>query len=95
MIKLSVMYPKTDNLKFDIDYYRESHIPMMRRLIGGALKGFSIDRAVTGPGLPAPYAVIANLLFESVETCKPRWRSTAPRPHPIFRTTRTFSRSFR
>jgi len=68
MIKLSVMYPKTDNLKFDIDYYRESHIPMMWGLIGGALKGLSIDRAVTGPDLPAPYAVVANLLFESVET---------------------------
>jgi uncharacterized protein (TIGR02118 family) len=43
---------------------------MMRRLIGEALKGFSIDRAVTGPDLPAPYAVIANLLFESVETMR-------------------------
>ena len=51
-----------------MDYYRESHIPMMRRLIGERLKGLSVDRAAAGPGLPAPYAVIANLVFESVET---------------------------
>ena len=68
MIKLSVMYPKSEDLKFDMDYYWASHVPMMRRLIGEKLKGFSIDRAATGPDLPAPYAVIANLLFESVET---------------------------
>ncbi len=68
MLKLSVMYPKSEDLKFDMDYYRESHVPMMRRLIGESLKGFSVDRAATGPDLPAPYAVIAHLLFESVET---------------------------
>lgn len=68
MLKLSVMYPKSEDLKFDMDYYRESHVPMIRRLIGERLKGFSVDRAATGPGLPAPYAVIAHLLFESVET---------------------------
>ena len=68
MFKLSVMYPKSEDLKFDMDYYRESHVPMMRRLTGERLKGFSVDRAATGPDLPAPYAVIAHLLFESVET---------------------------
>ena len=68
MIKLSVMYPKAESLQFDMDYYRGSHIPMMLRLIGESLKGFSIDRAATGSDLPAPYAEIANLLFEPVET---------------------------
>jgi uncharacterized protein (TIGR02118 family) len=67
MIKLSVMHPKTQDLKSDMDYYRESHIPMMRRLSGERLKGFSLDRAVAGTDLPAPYAVVANLLFESLD----------------------------
>ncbi|HXJ96216.1 MAG TPA: EthD family reductase [Terriglobia bacterium] len=67
MIRLSVMYPKTDDLKFDMAYYRDTHIPMMRRLIGSRLKEFSLDQAVTGQNLPTPYAVIAHLLFESVE----------------------------
>jgi len=68
MIKLSVMYPNSGDLKFDMDYYRSSHIPMVRRLTGDRLKGLSVDLAATGPDLPAPYAVIANLLFESLET---------------------------
>ncbi len=67
MIKLSVMYPKTDDLKFDMAYYRETHVPMVRRLIGSRLKGFSLDQAVAGQNLPTPYAVIAHLLFESLE----------------------------
>ena len=67
MIKLSVMYPKSQDLKFDMEYYLQSHIPMVRRLIGDRLKGLSVDRAVTGADVPAPYAAIAHLLFDSVE----------------------------
>jgi hypothetical protein len=44
MIKLTVMYPNSEDLKFDMDYYRSTHIPMMQRLIGERLKGFSLDR---------------------------------------------------
>jgi len=55
-------------MKFDMDYYRQTHIPMVRRLIGEKLKELSIDQAAVAADLPAPYAVIANLLFESVET---------------------------
>jgi len=68
MIKLSVMYPQSEGMKFDMDYYRQTHIPMVRRLIGEKLKELSIDQAAVAADLPAPYAVIANLLFESVET---------------------------
>ena len=67
MIKLTVMYPNSEDLKFDMDYYRSTHIPMMQRLIAERLKGFSLDRAA-GADLPAPYAVMANLLFESVKS---------------------------
>jgi uncharacterized protein (TIGR02118 family) len=66
MIKLSVMYPQSESMKFDMDYYRQTHLPMVRRLIGENLKGLSIDHAVAVKDFPAPYAVIANLLFESV-----------------------------
>jgi hypothetical protein len=52
MLKLSVMYPKSENLKFDMDYDRESHVPMMRRLIGERLKGFSVDRACAACAAP-------------------------------------------
>jgi uncharacterized protein (TIGR02118 family) len=67
MIKLTVMYPKTEDLTFDMDYYRDSHVPMLRRLMGERLKGFSLDLAATGPNLPTPYAVIATLLFASLQ----------------------------
>ena len=68
MIKVSVMYPKSEDRKFDMNYYREAHLPMAQRLVGERLKSFSIDQAAAVPGLPAPYAVIANLLFDSLET---------------------------
>jgi len=34
MIKVSVLYPKTKSSAFDMDYYCNSHIPMVREKCG-------------------------------------------------------------
>ena len=70
MIQLSVMYPKTDGMKFDMEYYRQTHLPMMRRLFAERVKGVSLDCAVTAADLPAPYAVMLHVLFDSVDAMK-------------------------
>jgi uncharacterized protein (TIGR02118 family) len=46
---------------------QETHLPMMRRFVGERLKGFWLDTGVSAPNLPAPYAYIPTLLFESLE----------------------------
>jgi uncharacterized protein (TIGR02118 family) len=70
MVKVSVMYPNGVEHKFDMAYYLNSHMPMVRRELGGALKGVSVDEGLGGaqPGSAPKYLVICNLLFESVET---------------------------
>ncbi|MCL5005671.1 MAG: EthD family reductase [Acidobacteria bacterium] len=69
MIKVSVMYPNTPGSTFDMVYYLESHIPMVRQKLGAALKGVMVDQGISGeePATPAPYLAMAHLLFESVE----------------------------
>lgn len=69
MIKVSVMYPNGSDAKFDMPYYLDRHMPMVRDLMGAALKGVNIDQGLAGgqPGAPAPYAVLCHLLFDSVE----------------------------
>jgi len=47
-------------------YYLETHIPLVRRLLGAQLKGVSVDRGIGIPGSPAPYQAIGHLLFDSV-----------------------------
>ena len=69
MIKVSVMYPNSEDAKFDIDYYCNTHIPMASGLLGDAVKGGSIDSGIAGgaPGQAAPFIAIGHLIFESVE----------------------------
>ncbi|MEJ2010521.1 MAG: EthD family reductase [Acidobacteriota bacterium] len=69
MIKVSVMYPNSPGGRFDMAYYLESHIPMVREKLGGALKGVSVDQGIAGdePGSPPPYLALAHLLFDSME----------------------------
>lgn len=68
MIKVSVMYPNGEDVKFDADYYKNSHLPMVSKLVGSALKGLELDLGVGGraPGEAAPYVAIAHLKFENV-----------------------------
>ena len=69
MIKVSVLYPNREGMKFDTVYYLDHHIPMVRQLMGSSLKGVSVERGISGeqPGSPAPYVTTCHLLFDSVQ----------------------------
>ena len=69
MIRVTVVYPNTPGSQFDIAYYCKTHIPLVRRLFGPALKNVAVEQGIAGgtPGSPAPYLAIGQLQFESVE----------------------------
>ena len=69
MIKVSVLYPKTESSSFDMDYYCNSHIPMVRELVGAALKNVAVEGGLGGgaPDSPPPYAAMGHLYFDSIE----------------------------
>jgi uncharacterized protein (TIGR02118 family) len=69
VIKISVLYPNQDGGRFDMDYYCQRHIPMVIEKLGAACKSVSVQQGLSGmmPGTPAPFVVLADLLFESVE----------------------------
>lgn len=69
MIKVSVLYPNGAGVSFDVDYYCNSHVPMVAELLGDALKGGQVDAGLAGgaEGAPAPFAAMGHLLFDSVE----------------------------
>jgi uncharacterized protein (TIGR02118 family) len=70
MITVNVLYPNKDDAKFDMDYYLASHIPMLKRVLGSALKGCVVEQGLGGrePGTKAEFAVLCHLRFDSVES---------------------------
>jgi len=72
MIKVSVMYPNKPGNRFDHDYYREKHLPLIKRRMGAALDYYSIDKGLSGgaPGAPATYVAACHLFCDSVEAYK-------------------------
>jgi len=70
MIRVSVMYPNTPGARFDHDYYRDKHMPMIKKQMGDALKYYTVEKGVTGgaPGTPPTYVGMCHLLCDSIET---------------------------
>ena len=69
MIKVTVFYPNIEGKNFDMDYYCNSHIPMVQERLGDVCKGVSVDQGLFGgePGTAATYVAMAHMLFDSVE----------------------------
>lgn len=69
MVKISVLYPNREDTRFDMEYYLNRHIPMVRQLLGSALRGVSVEQGISGeePGSPTPYVAMGHLLFDSLE----------------------------
>lgn len=69
MIKVSVMYPNGPDAHFDGAYYRDHHMPMVKRLMGDYCKYYTVDQAVAG-GVPAAnvsYIAMGHLFCDSLE----------------------------
>jgi uncharacterized protein (TIGR02118 family) len=69
MIKISVMYPNAEGARFDMEYYCNTHIPMVKKLVGDAIKGSSVEQGISGeaPGSPATYMAIGSLYLDSLD----------------------------
>lgn len=70
MIKVSVLYPHEEGKKFDMDYYLNKHIPMVREKLGDALKNAAVEAGLAGgaPGSPPTYVAMGHLFFDSAES---------------------------
>lgn len=68
MIRVNVLYPSSDGAHFDWTYYLETHVPMVGRKFGAAVKSVSIEQGLAGgaPGSPAAFVALAHFTFESV-----------------------------
>jgi uncharacterized protein (TIGR02118 family) len=69
MIKISVFYPHKEGAAFDMDYYVNRHMPMVRDALGAACKGIAVEHGLSGgaPGSRPPYVAMGHILLESMQ----------------------------
>ena len=69
MIKVSVMYPNNAGARFDHDYYRDKHMPLVKARLGDACKYYTIDKGLAGgaPGTAATYIGMCHIFCDSIE----------------------------
>jgi uncharacterized protein (TIGR02118 family) len=80
MIVLTVMYPNTPGARFDGDYYRDKHMPMVKELVGPACKGIGYSAGIAGgtPDSPATYIATGSVYFDSLEAFQASFPPHAP-----------------
>ena len=88
MIKVSVIYPNSAGVRFDHDYYRTKHLPLIQSRMGAALKYHTIDKGLAGgaPDAAAPYVAACHLLCDSVEAYQSAFGPHAQEIHADVRT---------
>jgi uncharacterized protein (TIGR02118 family) len=80
MIKVSIMYPNQQGIRFDMAYYCARHIPMVRQLLRSALIEVAVEEGIAGmtPGSPAAFVAMGHLSFESMGAFQEAFTPHAP-----------------
>ena len=69
MIKVSVMYPDAPGARFNHDYYRDQHMPLVKARMGEHCRSYTVDKGLAGgaPGEPATYVAMCHIHADSAE----------------------------
>jgi uncharacterized protein (TIGR02118 family) len=68
VIRVSVLYPYGPGARFDMEYYLDTHMPLVKRLAGALLRAQAVEQGLSGVaiGSPPPFLAMGHLVFESV-----------------------------
>lgn len=69
MIKVSILYPNGEGKTFDMNYYLDNHMPMVKRLLGQACTQVAVEQGISGaaPGSKPTYLSMGHLYFNSTD----------------------------
>jgi uncharacterized protein (TIGR02118 family) len=80
LITVSVLYPNTAGCKFDMNYYLNKHMPMVKEKLGPACRRVAVEGGIAGgaPGAPATYVAMCHLYFDSTDAFQAAFAPHAP-----------------
>jgi len=68
LIKVSIMYPYAEGKTFNMDYYENTHMPMVAKFLGNNLVRYTIEKVTASgiPNQPLPYMAIGTFYIKSL-----------------------------
>ncbi|WP_417525280.1 EthD family reductase [Marinovum sp.] len=68
-LTLQVIYPATDGTRFDMDYYTDTHMPLVGEHMGAHIDEVLVTGGLAGggPGAPSPYYAVATMTFANLD----------------------------
>lgn len=60
MIAVTILYPKTDDSTFDMDYYTSTHMPMFADALGDACQGWGAVTIGSGKYAAMGWAMVSS-----------------------------------
>ncbi len=75
MIRVLVLYPRIEGKRFDFEYYKNYHMPLVKRRLNPTK--VEIDLGLSLQDQPSPYIAVSHLTFESMEQLADRYNSAA------------------
>lgn len=69
MIKMSVYYPADGGTRFDHDYYRTVHLPLIQNRLGDVCLHYEIDKGVAGrePGSAPAFVAACHIYADALD----------------------------
>ena len=68
MIKLSVLFPYDQGKRFDMPYYYNKHIPLLKQLMGPRCLTMAVEQGIAGAatGTKAAYLMMNHFYFRTL-----------------------------
>lgn len=60
MIRVTFLYPRTDESTFDMDYYTSTHMPMLAAALGDDCQSWGADKITSGPYEAIGWALVSS-----------------------------------
>jgi uncharacterized protein (TIGR02118 family) len=60
MLAITILYPRTDESTFDMDYYTSSHMPLLAECLGDACQGWGAANIASGKYAAMGWAVVTD-----------------------------------
>lgn len=80
MIKVNIMYPYAEGARFDHEYYRDQHMPLVKARLGDSCAYYTVEKGLAGraPGSPPPFVAMCAFICDSVESYEAAIREYRP-----------------